>query len=220
MSVLSAARVETAFWALLCGGLAAGIGAESDWGRQIRLQAVVPEPVAEAFHAPPLTEPFSMPAPDELMEMALRPPFVATRRPSPPPPPPEAPKPTMQRGQFLLQGVSVVAGAKFAFIREKASNKSFVLTEGKTVNGIQIREIHSDRVVLSQYDESEVLTLQTAKVPVQAVAASVPTSAASIAGATSRVSGEVPQPGGVPSVDQTRPPVIGPPPILPSDLKK
>lgn len=207
-------HVEAGFWLLLCGALAAGLGIETDWGRELHRPVAVAATEADSFQQPGLAEPFRMPPADEYIEMALRPPFIVTRRPAPPPPPPEAPKPTMKQGQFLLKGITIVGPAKFAFVLEKAGSKNHVLTEGKEINGIRVKEIAADRVILSQYDETEILPLQTAKGP-PATAAAVPAQRVQQQGVPPPPAVTVP--ATIPAIN--RPPVIGPPPILPSDVK-
>jgi hypothetical protein len=158
-------RIETAFWLLLSGGLTTGIGMETDWGQRWQREAPEVRLTPAEFSAPVLNEPFRLPPADELLETAMRPVFVVTRRPAPPTPPPEAPKPTMKKDQFTLSGITVVPGGKFAFIIERAGNRSRVVSEGKEINGVVVKEILPDRVVLSQYDDTEVLMLKTAKGP-------------------------------------------------------
>ena len=156
-------RVEVAFWALLCAGLAAGIGLETDWGHQWQW------PVAETAQQPAtltnsaLTEPYRLPSADVFIDVAMRPIFVFTRQPPPPLPPPEPPKPAMKKDQFVLTGVTIVPEGKFAFLIEKAGGKTRVATEGKEINGIMVKEIRPDRVVLTQYDDTEVLSLRVSK---------------------------------------------------------
>jgi hypothetical protein len=162
---LTPIRVETGFWLLLCAGLMAGIGVETDWGQRWRHGVVEVKSGPVDFVVPTLEEPFRLPAPDEFLETAMRPVFIVTRRPAPPPPPPEAPKPLMKKDQFTLSGITVVPEGKFAFLIEKAGNKSRVVSEGKEINGITVKEIRPDRVVLSQHDETETLLLKTAKGP-------------------------------------------------------
>lgn len=171
-------RVETAFWTLLCVGLAAGIGLETDWGNRWRYPLADADADARAapaaFSKPALTEPYRLPAADDFLEVAMRPVFVPTRRPAPAAPPPEPPKPSMAKDQFTLSGITVTPEGKFAFLVEKAGNKPRVVSEGKEINGIRVKEITADRVVLSQYDDTEVLFLKTGKGP----AATVPAGAA------------------------------------------
>ena len=164
-AVLTPIRLETGFWLILIIGLGSGIGIESDWGRQ--MQSRVSETVATStqFSMPALTEPFQLPAPEEFLDITARPLFVVTRRPAPASPPPEPPKPSMQKGQFVLTGTIVVAEGKFAFLLEKAGNKRWSVAEGKQINGIMVKEVTKERVVLSQYDDTEVLVLKANPTP-------------------------------------------------------
>ena len=167
--LLSPLRVETGFWLLLCGGLAAGIGYETDWGQRWQWPLAATALAPAEFIKPVLVEPFHLPPPDTFLETTLRPIFVVTRRPAPIPPPPEPPRPSMQKDQFKLTGVTLVPEGKFAYLFDKASNKTRVVGEGKEINGITVKEIRPDRVVLGQYDDTEVLQLRTAKGPMAPV---------------------------------------------------
>lgn len=158
-------RIETGFWIALCGGLAIAIGIETEWGTQWQYPWTVSTLPATSPSLPSLSEAYKLAPADQFMDTALRPIFFVTRRPTPPTPPPEPPKPTMKREQFTLTGITVLPGSKFAFLTEKAGNKNRVVQEGKEINGIVVKEIQSDRVVLGQYDETEVLMLRTAKGP-------------------------------------------------------
>lgn len=171
---LTPAGVETAFWLLLCGGLATGIGLETDWGKRWQYPLPAGDAAATAFTRPALADDFSLPAADTFLETAMRPIFLVSRRPSPPAQSPEAAKPMMMRDQFTLSGITVTPEGKFAFLIEKAGNKSRVVSEGKEINGIKVKEITADRVVLSQYDETEVLLLKTAKAQAAGTSAVAP----------------------------------------------
>lgn len=159
--------VEAALWLLTICGLATGIGIETDWGRQWKLPNVVFANRPITFTKPDLSEPFQLAPADTFIEIAMRPLFVATRRPSPAPPPPAPPKPTMHKGQFELTGVSIVAGSKFVFLIEKAGNRRRVVSEGNELNGIRVKEVTANQVVLTQYDDVEVLVLKTANGPLK-----------------------------------------------------
>lgn len=162
-TALTPIRVETAFWLFLWVSLAAGIGLETDWGR--RMQWPVKE-IAETppeFTKPVLSEPFRLPEPDQYLAIATRPIFVVTRRPAPPAPVAEAPKPSMKKDQFVLMGTAIVGQSKLAFLVEKAGNKRQVVAEGNEINGIMVKTITADQVVLSQHDDKEVLVLKTNK---------------------------------------------------------
>lgn len=156
-------RAEMAFWTLLCGGLAVGIGQETDWGKRWQYPIADASPAPATFSKPTLSDPYRLPAADDFLEIAMRPLFVPTRRPAPAAPPPEPPKPSMIKDQFTLSGITVTPGGKFAFLIEKAGNKPRVVSEGREINGIRIKEIAADRVVLSQYDDTEILVLKTGK---------------------------------------------------------
>ena len=162
MSVaLTPGRAEAGFWLLLLLGLGAGIGLETDWGRQMRSPVMQIAETPPAFPKPVLAEPFRLPPPDRFLAITMRPLFVATRRAAPIAASPEPPKPGMQKGQFTLTGTIVVAGRRFALLIEKAGNRSRVVAEGKEINGIMVKEVTRERVVLSQHDDTEVLILRT-----------------------------------------------------------
>ncbi len=158
-------RIETAFWLTLCGGLAVAIGMETEWGTQWQHPWTVPQLPAASARLPALSEPYRLPEVDHFLDTSVRPLFFVTRRPAPAAPPPEPPKPTMKRDQFTLTGITVLPEGKFAFLTEKTGNKSRIVQEGKEINGITVKEIRNDQVVLGQYDETEVLMLKTAKGP-------------------------------------------------------
>lgn len=163
--ILSPSRVEAVLWIVLVVGLATGIGIETDWGKSWHWPIAEVTPAQDNFPEPVLPPKFTLSPPDIYLETTLRPIFVATRRPAPAAPPPEPPRPTMKRDQFTLTGITVLPDGKFAFLTEKTGNKSRVVAEGKEINGITVKEIRNDRVVLGQYDETEVLMLKTAKGP-------------------------------------------------------
>jgi hypothetical protein len=165
--LLTPLRIEAGFWLALCGGLAAGIGVETDWGQRWQWPMAAAALAPPDFAKPALAEPFHLPPPDSFLETTLRPIFVVTRRPAPIPPPPEPPKPSMKKDQFVLTGTTIVPEGKFAFLVEKAGNKVRVVSEGKEVNGILVKEISATRVVLTQHDDEEVLMLKPAKGPAQ-----------------------------------------------------
>ena len=164
-AALTPIRVEAGLWLILWLGLATGIGLETDWGRQMRLPITEIDQTPPEFPKPALAEPFRLPPPDQFLDVTVRPLFIVTRRPAPTPPPPEPPKPSMVKGQFILMGTTVVGEGKFAFMIEKAGNRSRVVAQGKEINGILVKEVTTERVVLSQYDDTEVLVLQSIKPP-------------------------------------------------------
>ncbi len=163
IAALTPSRVETGFWMILWVGLAAGIGLETKWGRQMQWPLPTIADTPAAFSKPELAEAFRLPPPDHFSQVTARPIFIVTRRPSPVAPPPEPPKPSMKKDQFILMGTTVAGASKIAFLIEKAGNASRVVAEGKEINGITVREIAADRVVLSQFGDTEVLVLRTNK---------------------------------------------------------
>ena len=91
--------------------------------------------------------------------------FIVTRRPTPIAPPPAPPKPIMKKDQFILMGTTIAGESKIAFLLEKAGNKSRVVAQGKEINDITVTEVTADRIVLSQFGDTEVLVLRTNKPP-------------------------------------------------------
>jgi len=163
MSATRPRRYELAFWLLLWGALGAGIALETDWGQRWHWPVDEPVVAAAAFSQPVLAEPYRLPPPEQFLAIAERPLFIVTRRPAPAAPPPEPPRPSMKRDQFQLMGTTIVPEGKFAFLLEKAGNKSRVVAEGKEINGIMVKEVAPERVVLTQHGDTEVLLLKTGK---------------------------------------------------------
>lgn len=164
-AALTPLRVETAFWLILWGGLAAGLGLETNWGRlkQWPVETIVETP--PEFSKPALAEPFRLPPSDQYVQVTARPIFVVTRRPAPITPPSESPKPGMKKDQFILMGTTIAGKSKIAFLVEKAGNRNRVVAEGKEINGVTVREVMADRIVLSQFGDTETLVLRTNKPP-------------------------------------------------------
>jgi hypothetical protein len=128
--------------------------------------------------------------------------FNPTRRPAPTPVQ-EAPKPQMQRGQFVLTGTTVVEGKATAFLRDVKTGKSRRVAQGDNVNGLTVAEVKPDHVKLTMGDESEDVTL---KVIANPRATPNPTPPALVAGALPAMVPGAPQPGVVvdgPGVTQT-----------------
>ena len=172
--MITPSSAERGAWLLLIGVLGLAIGIETDWGRQVNLPTMLAAKTAPQFEDPVLVPPFQLLAPDQYLEMSLRPLFIAARRPAPTMAAVEPPKPMMKRDQFTLTGIAIVPEGKFAFLMEKSINKVHVVTEGKEVSGIKVAEVHPNHVVLTQYDESEVVVLKTAKGPSQSLVAQPP----------------------------------------------
>ena len=104
----------------------------------------------------------------------------------------------MQKGQFILTGTVVVAEGKFAFLIEKAGNKSRVVAEGKQINGIMVKEVTKERVVLTQGDDMEVLDLKFNPPPPGAPGVVVPAPPGGVIGPSGIPGGRI-APGAPPS---------------------
>lgn len=171
--------------ALLIGGL------ELDWGRQLyaplpALRKPLPKPAEN-----PLLPDFALPQLDEgFPETVNRPLFVVTRRPAPPPPPPTPPKPVMQKGQYILLGVTIAGDISVALLKEKGSGKTLRVAKGKEINGITLEKVEAEKVTLTQGDDSEELILKIQ-----------PASKAAPAPPPTRPAGQPPVPPGQPAAD-------------------
>ncbi len=177
-AALTPNRAEAGFWLILWLGLGAGIGLETDWGREMQSPLAEIGETPPGFPKPALAERFRLPDPDHFLEITVRPLFVATRRPPPNAPAAESVKPSMKKDQFILMGTTVVPEGRFAFLLEKAGNKNRVIALGKEINGITLREVAADRVLLVQDEEWELLELKTQKPPAAVPGATPPPAAA------------------------------------------
>ena len=162
---LTPEQFEIGLWGLLCLGLGLLIAGQIYFGLAQQGDAATrsPKPLAESVNKPALADPFQMPPIELFAETTLRPLFIVTRRPAPEGMPAEQTTSSMTKDQFILTGVSLSQNGKFAFLKEKAGNKSWVVSEGKDLNGIKVKTITADRVVLQQNNDTETLMLQTSK---------------------------------------------------------
>jgi len=176
-AALTPNRAEAGFLLILWLGLGAGIGFETDWGREMQSPVTEIAEIPPEFPKPVLAEPFRLPDPDQLLEVTVRPLFIVTRRPAPSAPPTDSLKPSMKKDQFILMGTTMVPEGRFAFLLEKAGNRHRVVALGKEINGITLREVAADRVLLVQDDEWELLELRTKKPPAAAPVATPPPAA-------------------------------------------
>jgi hypothetical protein len=96
-------------------------------------------------------------------EMAARPLFTPTRRPAPEAPAAQAS--AMVKGQFTLQGVTIVGDTRIALLREKSSGRTHRVERGRDVNGMTLASVDADRVVLAQGADREELVLMVQKGP-------------------------------------------------------
>lgn len=146
--------------------LALAIGWQTDWGRALRREPPAEVPVAPAAVTTTVMPEFRIEGGVAAMATTVeRPLFNATRRPAPVAVA-EAPKPTIQRGQFTLTGTMITDKSAVAFLKEAAgAGKARTVRTGDSINGMKVAEIAPDRVRFTLGDESEELELKVAKGP-------------------------------------------------------
>ena len=203
-----AARLRATYWWLLpLVVLAALIGWETDWGREVETpapapEAVTPKPVV-AVLLPEYEIVGGVATRTETVQRTL---FNPTRRPAPPVAP-EGAANRLQRGQFALTGTMQVDGKSTAFLREVAGNRSRRVQQGESINGMLVAEVKPDRVKLTMGDESEELMLKVASNPRPTVQPPVAALGAppTIPGAAQAAAAQLPPPGtpGAPENPQT-----------------
>ncbi|RPJ37720.1 MAG: hypothetical protein EHM21_17855 [Chloroflexi bacterium] len=165
--VLSRTYLPATLWGGACIGLVLVIGGlELDWGRQLHSPLpVLRKPVAKLAETPLLPE-FALPSLEQgYPETVNRPLFVVTRRPAPPPPPPTPPKPVMQKGQFILHGVTIAGDVSIALLKEKNGTKTHRVKKGAEINGIRLEKVEAEKVTLTQWDDREELILKIQPMP-------------------------------------------------------
>lgn len=196
------------------------IGTELGWGR--RVNVLLPQPKLQKNRPTvlPLQPEFVLlPLEQSYSEILARPLFVSSRRPLPPkfvprqhspssastrsatPPPPapppvpvaiEPPKPTMRKGQFIVDGIIITKDKNIALLREIATRKMVRVELGQEINGMQIEKLDRDKITFKQGDEREevVLKIKTVSgpgksgsphVPAQSAAPAVPPPGAPVA---------------------------------------
>lgn len=148
--------------ALAAAVLVVAIGVETGFGT--RLAPTLPTaPVRPAapFEAK-LLPPVEDTNPDQAYpEMVARPLFVPLRRPAPAAE--ASAQQAMKRGQFVLQGVTIVGDTRIALLKEKATGHVIRAEAGKEVNGLKVAQVTPESVTLEQGKEQEVLPLQVGK---------------------------------------------------------
>jgi len=151
------------FWPLLWGtvsvALAGALAAEyflggPDAGKGSRQ----PAKVADARILPPFTLPPEAPGGSET---EARPLFVPGRRPAPPAAPVDAV--VMRKGQFLLQGTTVIGDLSFAMLKEIANGRIHRVPKGGKVQDMTLTEVGPTSAVLTLGSDSETLVLLVAK---------------------------------------------------------
>jgi hypothetical protein len=180
---LNAARARVwAWWIIPVVVLAALIGWETDWGRQVVRAPSSPPPFEPKSISPSVLPEYQiaggLPAHSETVERTL---FNATRRPAPVLAGDGGPG-VLKPGQFQLMGTTVTTQGNIAFLKEVAGGKSRVVHQGERINGLLVASVQTDRVKFTLGDESEELLLKVAPGPkTTLVAAPAPPGAARVA---------------------------------------
>ena len=171
------------------------IGAELGWGNRVNVPLPQPKPQKIRPAVLPLQPEFALLSLNQsYSEILARPLFVSTRRPlppkfvprqrssssasarrsvSPPPSPPplpvsvEPPKPTMHKGQFILDGIIITKDKNIALLREVTTRKMVRVELGQEINGMQIEKLERDKITFKQGDEREELILRIKTGPSQ-----------------------------------------------------
>ena len=113
---------------------------------------------AEAKLLPPMVAT----APEQAYpETTARPLFSPTRRPAPAAV--AVAQPTMQRGQFVLLGVTMAGETRIAMLRERSSGRIHRAEKGREINGLKVAEIERESVTLAVGAENETLSLNVQK---------------------------------------------------------
>jgi len=171
-----------ALWVVPAVALAALVGWETDWGRQIVRVPSAPPPVEPkpvvAAALPEYRIEGGLPAHAETVARTL---FNATRRPAPVLAGDGGPQ-TLRPGQFQLMGTTVTGERNIAFLKEVGGGKSRVVRQGDQINGMVVASVGPDRVKLTLGDESEELFLKVAPGPKTTIAAAPPVPGQAVAG--------------------------------------
>ena len=162
-----------ALWVVPAVALAALVGWEIDWGRQLVRMPSAPPPVESkpvtAAALPEYRIEGGLPAHAEMVARTL---FNATRRPAPVLAS-DGPH-RLNPGRFQLVGTTVTAERNVAFLKEVAGGKSRVVRQGDEIDGVYVASVTPDRVKLTLGDESEELILKVAQGPKTTLAAAPP----------------------------------------------
>lgn len=162
-----------ALWVVPAVALAALVGWEIDWGRQLVRMPSAPPPVESkpvtAAALPEYRIEGGLPAHAEMVARTL---FNATRRPAPVLAS-DGPH-RLNPGRFQLVGTTVTAERNVAFLKEVAGGKSRVVRQGDEIDGVYVASVMPDRVKLTLGDESEELILKVAQGPKTTLAAAPP----------------------------------------------
>lgn len=140
---------------------------QTGWGDGLHARLPVKTLAAAAPVETKLLPQLVVTAPEQAWpEIAARPIFVPGRRPAPMLNSPTA----MRKGQFILQGTTIVGPLSIAMLRETATGRLHRVEKGKELLGMTMAEIAADRVTLRSGDDSETLLLMVTKAATVAAA--------------------------------------------------
>lgn len=165
------ARHADYFWPALWGAVAAAFAAvlalEIAFGDVTAGEG--PRPPARVAEAK-LLPPFALPPEAQAgTETVSRPLFMPLRRPAPPATAADAT--VMKKGQFVLQGTTVIGDLSFAMLKEVSSNRVHRVAKGGKVLDMTLSEVGPGHAVLSLGGDSESIPLLVAKSSGQPAAA-------------------------------------------------
>jgi len=133
---------------------------ETQWGASLHEPLPLKPLAAPAAVEPKLLPVLVASAPEQAWpETGARPLFVPGRRPAPPLNAPAA----MRKGQFILQGTTIVGPLSIAMFKEVSSGKVFRVEKGKELLGMMLAEVGPGSAKLQVGDDSETLQLTVTK---------------------------------------------------------
>ena len=206
-------------WLVPFAIVAAVLGFETDWGRDVdgaaaQTASMGVQPVSVAL-LPEYRVDGGVDARKETVDRVL---FNPTRRPAPPATATAAAASAMKRGQYTLTGTTMVGSVATAFLKEVNGGKSRSVRKGETLDGMVVAEVAPDHVRLKQGTEVEDLSLKVASGPrttVQVAAPAAPAApAAGQPAAQANAPAGAPAAGGTGGVRPARP--VTPPPAAPA----
>lgn len=145
-------------WGLAYLALAGIIGLELDWGRHIHPSLPVPKQIPAArldYQIQPEYTLFTLE--QGFSETTARPMFTPARRQTLPP---VQTKSVMQKGQFTLLGALITKDKSIVLLREIATGKATRVEQGKEIRGITVSSVFPEKVILTQYEDTEELVIK------------------------------------------------------------
>jgi len=205
-------------WLVPFAIVAAVLGFETDWGRDVdgaaaQTASAGVQPVSVAL-LPEYRVDGGVGARKETVDRVL---FNPTRRPAPPATATVAAASTMKRGQYTLTGTTMVGSVATAFLKEVSGGKSRSVRKGETLDGMLVADVAPDHVRLKQGDDIEDLPLKVAAGPRTTVQVAAPAPAAGQpAGQPTATTGAPAAAGGTAAARTETRPQAAPPPAAPA----